>query len=128
MPLSSTDTFCLLAMISESEIFHGYSSVNSFGRSRHLWIVDSNCLYLKQKTKVHVQFKTTTICLYTTGNGSHIFSSEPFSKTGYWLGVCHCWFHLHGHIRAARTKNRELQNEKFLPIAGLELTTSESQV
>ena len=24
-----------------------------------------------------------------TGDGSHIFFSEPLSKTGYWLGVCH---------------------------------------
>ena len=30
--------------------------------------------------------------------------------------------------RAARSENRELQNEKLLPIAGLELTTPDSQV
>ena len=66
--------------------------------------------------------------LYTTGNGSHIFSCEPISKTGYYLGVCHGWFHLHGQTRAARSKNRELQNEKILPIAGLELATPDSQV
>ena len=24
------------------------------------------------------------------------FSIEPLSKTGYWLGVCHGWFHLQG--------------------------------
>ena len=65
--------------------------------------------------------------LYTIGNGSHIFSSEPFSKTGYKLGVCHGRFYLHGHTRTARSENRGLQNEKFLPIVGLELTTPESQ-
>ena len=54
--------------------------------------------------------------------------SEPISKTGYELGVCHGWYHLHGQTRAARIKNWELQNEKFLPIAGLELTTPDSQV
>ena len=25
-----------------------------------------------------------------------LFSIEPSSKTGYWLGVCHGWFHLQG--------------------------------
>ena len=39
------------------------------------------------------------------------------------LGVCHDWFHLHELTRAARSERRELQNEKLLPIAGLELTT-----
>ena len=29
-------------------------------------------------------------------------SSEPFSETGYWLGVCHGWFHLQGLTRAVR--------------------------
>ena len=57
-----------------------------------------------------------------------IFSCEPISKTGYWLGVCYGWFHLHGLAWAARSENRELQNEKFLPISGLELTTPDSQV
>ena len=33
-----------------------------------------------------------------------------------------------GKTRDARSENRELQNEKFLPIAGLELTTPDSQV
>ena len=51
------------------------------------------------------------------------FSCEPISKTGYWLGVCHGWFHLHGLTRATRSESRELQNEKFLPIPVLELTT-----
>ena len=32
-----------------------------------------------------------------------------------------------GKTRAARSENRELQNEKFLPIAGLELTPPDSQ-
>ena len=36
--------------------------------------------------------------------------------------------HLHGLTRAARSENRELQNEKFLPVPGLELTTPDSQV
>ena len=56
------------------------------------------------------------------------FSCEPISKTGYWLGVCYGWFHLHRLTRAARSENRALQNEKFLPIPGLELTTPDSQV
>ena len=42
--------------------------------------------------------------------------------------VIHGGVHLHGQTQAARSENRELQNEKFLPIAGLELTTSDSQV
>ena len=55
------------------------------------------------------------------------FSCEPISKTGYWLNVCYGWFHLHGLTQAARSENRELQNEKFLPIPGHELTTPDSQ-
>ena len=35
---------------------------------------------------------------------------------------------LHGLTRASRSENRELQNKKFSPIAGLELTTPESPV
>ena len=35
---------------------------------------------------------------------------------------------VHGQTQAARSENRELQNEKFLPITGLELTTPDSQV
>ena len=42
--------------------------------------------------------------LETIGNGSHIFSCEPISKTGYWLGVCYGWFHLHWLTRAARSE------------------------
>ena len=33
-----------------------------------------------------------------------------------------------GKLELKGAKNRELQNEKFLPIAGLELTTPDSQV
>ena len=62
---------------------------------------------------------------YTTEDGSHIFSSESLTKRGYWLGVYHGLFHLHGLTRAARSENRELQNETFLPTLELELTTFE---
>ena len=31
-----------------------------------------------------------------------IFCDELLSATGYWLGVCHGWFHLHGLPLAAR--------------------------
>ena len=56
------------------------------------------------------------------------FSCELISKTWYWLDVCYGWFHLHRLTRTARGENRELQNEKFLPIPGLELTTPDFQV
>ena len=36
-------------------------------------------------------------------------------------------FYLHGLTRAGRSEHRELQNEKFLPTAGHDLTTPESQ-
>ena len=36
--------------------------------------------------------------------------------------------HLHGLTQTARSEKRELQNEKVLPIPGLELTTPDSQV
>ena len=58
--------------------------------------------------------------IYTTGNDSHIFSSKALSKTGYWLGVCHGWFHLRGISWPVRSANRELKNDKFLPTVGFE--------
>ena len=33
------------------------------------------------------------------------FSDELLSETGYWLGVCHGWFHLHGIPLAARSRS-----------------------
>ena len=58
-----------------------------------------------------------------TGDGSHIYSIEPLSKTGHCQGLCCGWSHLHGLTRFARTAVRELQNEKLLPTAALQLTT-----
>ena len=49
------------------------------------------------------------------------FSSEPFSETGYLLGVCHGWFHCNGLLELwGSWVERELQNEKFLPTVGFE--------
>ena len=64
-------------------------------------------------------------CKYSveTIRNSVKFKLAPLSKTGYWLGVCHGWFHLHGLTRPARSANRKLQNEKFLPIVGFEPAT-----
>ena len=56
--------------------------------------------------------------LYITGNGSHIFSSEHFSTTGYYIGVCHGWFHLHGLTRHVSSADWKLHNEKFLHTLG----------
>ena len=33
------------------------------------------------------------------------FSDELWSETGYWLGVCHGWFHLHRLTQAARSRS-----------------------
>ena len=75
-------------------------------------------MLIKANMKSYIQLETAAV----------FFSCEPISKTGYRLGVYYGWFHLHGITRAARSENRELQNEKFLPIPGLELTTPDSQV
>ena len=65
---------------------------------------------------------------YTTGNGSHIFFlANLFLKQRFNSEYVMVWFHLHGLTQVARSENRELQNEKFLSIAGLELTIPESQ-
>ena len=40
-----------------------------------------------------------------------IFSSEPFSTTGYKLGVCHGWFHLHGSTRYLSSADWQLHNK-----------------
>ena len=61
-------------------------------------------------------FKAKLICyipLETAAN--FFFISELLSKTGYWLGVCHVLYNLHGLTRAARSENGELQNEKSCP-------------
>ena len=49
------------------------------------------------------------------------FSIETWSKTGYWLGVCHGCYHLHGLTQAARNAKWKLPNEKFLLTVGFEL-------
>ena len=67
-------------------------------------------MILKADMKNYIPLETAAI----------FFSCEPISKTGYWIDVCYGWFHLHGLTRAARSENRELQNEKFLPIPGLD--------
>ena len=41
---------------------------------------------LKANMNSYIQLRTAAI----------FFSIEPLSKTGYWLGVCHGWFHLQG--------------------------------
>ena len=35
------------------------------------------------------------------------YSIEPLSVTGYWLGVCHGWFHFHGLTRTGQSAKRE---------------------
>ena len=52
----------------------------------------------------YITVKATLIRLETTGIDNNIFSSEPLSIAGSWLGVCHGWFHLHGLTRAARSE------------------------
>ena len=34
------------------------------------------------------------------------FSVEYISQTGYWLGLCHCWFHLQGLAWAVKISSR----------------------
>ena len=41
------------------------------------------------------------------------FSIELLSETGYWLGVCHIWFHLHGLPQAARSGSENYKMKKF---------------
>ena len=61
-------------------------------------------MYLFQFEKLNLTWSV----IYST-DGSHIFSTEPWSETGYWLGVWQCWFHLHGPTRVARSGNREIR-------------------
>ena len=90
---------------------------------------------------IHVQQIGSRVCelhviSYKKGDGNKhprrfiklkrtIKTYYSLSKTGYWLDVCHGWFHLYWLIRAVcHGKKRELQNEKLLPTAGFEPTTS----
>ena len=63
----------------------------------------------------------------------YFFSDELLSETGYWLGVCHGWFHLHGLPQAPRsgseiykTKNSSCpqrdSNSRPLDCEGIALT------
>ena len=47
------------------------------------------CIWQKRKFTL----KLTWTVIYNCKRQPY-FSIEPLSKTGYWLGVCHGWFHL----------------------------------
>ena len=51
---------------------------------------------LKADMKSYILLQTTAI----------FFSIELISKTGYWIRVCHGWFHLQGLSRAVRNASR----------------------
>ena len=87
----------------------------------YIWRLDTGCgptLY----QKCHSQ-KLNWSDIYTTRDGTHIISSEPLSKTGYGLGVCHGWLDLHGHSQAEKSWSDNYKIKKKLPTAGLDLTT-----
>ena len=77
---------------------------------------------------LHVTLKLMWYIIYYWRREPHISFSKPWSKTGYWLSVCHGWFHLHWLTRAGRSENRELQDKKLLPKVRFELKNPESQV
>ena len=66
-------------------------------------------LSLKAYMKSYIQLETAPI-----------FFPTNLIKTGFQLGVCHDWLHLHGLTRPVRSANRKLQNEKFMPTMGFE--------
>ena len=82
--------------------------------SIHIWLI----LLLKADMKSFIPLETVAI----------FYLANLFLKQGISSEYVMVDFILHGLTRAAMSENRELQNEKFLPIAGLELTTPESQV
>ena len=63
-------------------------------------------MVIKADMKSYIPLETAAI----------FFLANLFLKQGI---VCYGWFHLHGLTRAARSENRELQNEIFLPIPNL---------
>ena len=63
----------------------------------------------KADMKRYIQCETTTI-----------FFFEPNSKTGFWLGVCQGWFHLHGLARDSRnTKQARTTQWKAIARSGI---------
>ena len=65
---------------------------------RGYWIVQNTFIpvsniYLKADMNSDILLQTAAI----------FFSDELLSETGYWLGVCHGSFHLHGLPPAARS-------------------------
>ena len=56
----------------------------------------TSCEYLfKANMNSYIQLQTAAI----------FFSIEPLSTTGYWLGVCHGWFHLQGLTGGVKNAN-----------------------
>ena len=63
----------------------------------------------KDITKVYKfkhNLKLTWTVIYYCKRQHYIFYIEPLSKTGYWLGVCHGWFHLQGLTRGVKNASR----------------------
>ena len=53
-----------------------------------------------------VDLKLTWTITYYCKRQPYFFSIEPLSKTRYWLGVCHDWFHLQGLTRGVKNASR----------------------
>ena len=54
----------------------------------------------------HCGLKLTWTVIYYCKWQPYFFSIEPLSKTGYWLGVCHGWFHLQGITGGEKNTSR----------------------
>ena len=72
---------------------------------------------LKANMNSYIQLQTAAI----------FFSIEPLSKTGYWLGECHGWFHLQGLTggvkNASRVRITKLKRHCGIRTRDLPLTT-----
>ena len=69
-----------------------------------------HCTLIKANMNNYIQLQTAAIFL----------SIEPLSKTGYWLGVCHGWFHSQGLTGGVKNASWvRITKLKSLPHSGI---------
>ena len=90
------------------DVFVWYFSINVTNKERSMTATSKFTLFPKDHGKyiaIHVYLlhltrevtlKLTWTVIYNCKRQPYFFSIEPLSKTRYWLGVCHGWFHLQG--------------------------------
>ena len=75
----------------------------------------SMCRHIYNWSIVECGVKAKVSVILPMETAAIFFSREPLSKTGYWLGVCHGWFHLHWHPRSIRSESENYKMKNSCP-------------